>query len=105
MLPFQEDPALARHLAAQQPPPSKRPARRPKPAGIYSGLISSVHQAGYAFLRPDIHHDGIDRDDDLYVGKSHLPKNLTAGDRVHYDIRPARKPGRMEAVNVAKAAA
>ena len=107
MIPFMEDRELSEHLRSLQPPSTRpqRPVRRSKPTGIYSGMISSIYQAGYAFVRPDIHHDGLARDDDLFAHKSRMQPGLSQGDRCTYNVRELkRRSGTIEAVDVRRAA-
>ena len=109
MQPFQEDQALCRHLAALQPQPAPArrspPKRKPKAPGIYRGTVVSIYAAGFAFLKGDGPVEGTGRDLDLFAPGRELDRGLVKGDRVTFSVHQSeRKPGRIEARRVQRAA-
>ena len=98
------DPQIDAHIRAiQQSVPSTHRPPRTKPSGIHLGVVAYIpRNGGFGFLKPDSTLDGLQPGDDLYVGKGAWKKaaDLRLGDRVSFNVKPAKKPGTIEAVDV-----
>jgi cold shock CspA family protein len=96
------DSAIDGHIRGQQPssPPARR-QRQPAAADVHRGTIAGIHAAGFAWVRPDGRHDGLDPDDDLFVHRSRMQAGLAKGDRVTYELHQSRRrPDQLEARQV-----
>jgi cold shock CspA family protein len=105
MLPFQEDPELARHLAAQQPKPA--PARRQSSTEtkLHLGTVARWNvQRAYGFVLSDAPVDGIP-DKEVYCHRTGLPdgvSSLERGTRVEFRLVPPHLAGKPSQAKITK---
>jgi transcription termination factor Rho len=100
------DAAIQAHLRSLEqpaPPVSDRHRRKNKPTGTHLGVVCQI--AGdrrYGFIHADAKIDGIDSDGDVYIGHAELKRaaGIHKGDRVSFNVRPAKKPRTIVAVQV-----
>jgi cold shock CspA family protein len=100
------DQAPTAHIRAlESTAPAERRPRSRKSVGVHLGVISSVHDGRFAFVRSDAPIDGVDSDRDLFVFGKHMQRGLSRGDRVSFNVKNStRKPHRVEAIDVRQAA-
>jgi hypothetical protein len=94
MQPFMEDPQLARHLAAQQP----RPQRRPSPPAQASADTGTVvlFNGVYGWVCP-AGSDPRQKHGHLFLHRAALARSgiadIMAGAVIRYVVKPSRRPG------------